>query len=272
LSGRRILLYTEQGLGDAIQFIRYAAPLRDAGATVLVASQPELVPLFATMDGVAAAVSREQPLPEYDVHASVMSLPRLLGTTVETVPQNVPYIAANSELAAMWAERLRTYSGFRVGLVWAGSRGHRNDRTRSMSLDDLAPLTAIPGCQFFSLQIGSGADQIERWRRCGRLVDLGPEAGTLESCAAAIAKLDLIISIDSAPAHLAGAMGRPVWVLLPYVADWRWLRNGEFTPWYPSMRLFRQGEPGDWQSVVNRVVWELSACGVIRTPQFRYGG
>ncbi|MBP2302746.1 tetratricopeptide repeat protein [Azospirillum picis] len=250
--GRTILLHDEQGLGDGIQFVRYAGTLNRLGARVVVACNDALVRLFATLDGVERVVGRSAPLPPHDAHAALMSLPHLLGTTLATVPAEVPYLRAEPELAERWGARLATLAGLRVGLVWAGNPDFGQDRQRSLPLPALLPLMEVEGVSFLGLQQGGGRRELNDWRDQlpPRFTDLGEEITDFADTAAILANLDLVISADTAVAHLAGALGRPVWTLLRDVGDWRWLDRGERTPWYPTMRLFRQDRPGSWDEVV----------------------
>ncbi|MFB3776007.1 MAG: tetratricopeptide repeat protein [Bryobacteraceae bacterium] len=246
LEGRTILLHAEQGLGDTIQFIRYADLVKRAGAAVVVECPARLAPLVATAPGVDRVVGAGTPLPEFDVHAPLMSLPRLVRTTLSSVPARVPYLAVEEERRQRWRERMAHERELRVGLAWKGNPLQPDDRFRSVSWETLAPLTAVSGVTWFSLQYGERPGPSQG----GPLVDLGPETEDLRDAAAAIEQLDLVISVDSAMAHLAGALGRPVWVLLAHLPDWRWLLGRQTTPWYPTARLFRQPRRGDWESVI----------------------
>ena len=265
LGGRTILLHAEQGLGDTIQFVRYAPLVAERGGRVLLACQPSLKRLLSRLDGVEAVLTGGDRLPTFDVQAPLMSLPYLLGTTVETIPAQIPYLGIDHELAARWAERLRDTPGLKVGLVWAGNPTNPHDRRRSMALANLAPLAAFAeqDVSLISLQKGPAGAEAATPPDGLRLIDLGPELTDLADTAALVAQLDLVISVDTAVAHLAGALGRPVWLLVSHVHDWRWLLGRNATPWYPSMRLFHQSRPGDWQSVVSSVCTALHAS--IRT-------
>ncbi|MBK8909326.1 MAG: tetratricopeptide repeat protein [Rhodospirillales bacterium] len=257
LCGRTILLHAEQGLGSAIQFVRYAAVVTGRGGRVVLECQKPLARLFASLRSqtnaaVAHLVIKGEPLPAFDVHAPLMSLPRLLGTRLETIPAAIPYLFAEEALAAEWGARLARCDGTRIGLAWAGNRRHHNDRNRSMPATALAPLAAMEGCATFSLQVGDAAADPNALP-AGSVIDLAPDLRDFADTAAVISQLDLVISVDTAVAHLAGALGRPVWMLVPHVSEWRWLTEREDTPWYPTMRLFRQRSPGDWDEVVRRV-------------------
>lgn len=253
LDGRRILLHDEQGLGDGIQFARYAPLLARRGAHVIVECNDTLVRLFATLPGVATVVGRSSPTPEHDVHAALMSLPHLLGTTLATVPAEVPYLTAEPSLVRIWRDRLGpARAGVRVGLVWAGNAGLPDDPKRSPGLEPLLPLLDLPGVAFVSLQKGGGRADLERLgdRLPTGFHDIGDALHNLADTAAVVAQLDLVISVDSAVAHLAGALGRPVWTILRAESEWRWMLERTDSPWYPTMRLFRQGRAGDWSDVV----------------------
>ena len=256
LDGRCILLHTEQGIGDAIQFIRYAPHLKAHGAARVVIEAPyPIAPLLAAAHGVDAVVARGTPLPPFDVHASLMSLPWLLGTTLETVPADVPYLgseprAVTSLIGSEPGER-------RIGIVWAGNPVHARDYLRSAPLDAFERLTSLAGTRFYSLQKGEAPELALRALGTDRIVDLAPHLDDFRDTAAAIQALDLVITVDTSVAHLAGALGVPTWLLLPYVPDFRWMLNRADTPWYPGMRLFRQAAPRDWDSVFREVTAAL---------------
>jgi tetratricopeptide (TPR) repeat protein len=250
--GRTVLLHQEQGAGDLIQFIRYAALLE--GAKVMVSCDERFIPLMRGARGVADAVSWTGQLPELDLEANVMSLPRILGSDFGRV--KVPYLEVDPERVAAWRERLSGEKRFRVGLVWGGNPANPVERRRGISLRRMAEILAISGVAFYALQQGPQRRELEE---AIGVVDLASECEQVTEAAAATMNLDLIISTDTMPAHLAGALGRPVWVLLHYMADWRWMVGHEESAWYPSMRLFRQAEPGEWGGVVSRVAEALRA-------------
>lgn len=264
LDGKTILLHAEQGLGDTIQFARYALLLAARGATVILEVQRELVRLLADLRGAAAVVARQSSLPAYDFHCPLMSLPLACGTTVATIPAAVPYIGpADAEIAA-WRGRLPA-GGRLIGLVWSGERSHDNDLNRSLPLATLAPLLDLPDVTFVSLQHEvRDQDAATLLGRSG-LIQAGVRFGDFADTAAAIACLDAVISVDTAVAHLAGAMGKPLFLLLPFAADFRWLRQRSDSPWYPSAQLLRQRQFGDWDSVVSELRQKL-----IR-PDMRWG-
>ncbi|MCU0893302.1 MAG: tetratricopeptide repeat protein [Rhodospirillales bacterium] len=258
LGGRTILIHAEQGLGSAIQFVRYAPVVAARGGRVILECQPPLARLFASLvGGVEAIVRKGEPLPAFEVQAPLMSLPRLFATTLTTIPNAVPYLAAEEGLRALWRQRLAQLPAPRVGLVWAGNPNHANDRNRSLPARLLAPLLACPGLSFVDLQVGAAAAERAELPE-GALAAPG-EVADFADTAAIVAELDMVISVDTAVAHLAGALAKPVWLLLPFVGEWRWLRERTDTPWYPTMRLFRQRSPGDWEGVVEAVREALEA-------------
>ena len=258
-AGKTLLLYAEQGLGDALQFARFVTPLSRAGARCLIHCPEALASLLATIPGAAAVYTSEASLPRFDAHLSLLSLPRVLGTTIETIPSKVPYIAAVPERRAAARTALEPFiAQLKVGLAWAGNRAHANDRKRSCPLAMLAPLFGAEGIAWFSLQKGDAAEELMRIPDAEKLIPLSPDAAFADT-AALISELDLVISVCTSIANVAGALGRPLWVMLPYVAEWRWLRDREDSPWYPTARLFRQTAPGDWSSVAARMAAELQA-------------
>ncbi|HZO44771.1 MAG TPA: tetratricopeptide repeat protein [Xanthobacteraceae bacterium] len=262
LARKTILVHAEQGLGDTIQFARYVPQLARAGAKVVLEVQKELVPLLSRVEGVASVVARGDALPAYDVHCPAGSLPLALRTEVATVPADVPYLAANEERVAKWRERIGHLPSPRIAVAWSGSADHANDRNRSISLERFAPVFAGTGGSIVSIQRELRGGDADALARLGNVTHVGDALADFDDTAAVMALADLVISVDTAVVHLAGAMGRPVWVLLPFQPDWRWRLDRDDTPWYPTMRLFRQPKPGDWDSVIARVRDELSR-GVI---------
>ncbi|MFZ1413348.1 MAG: tetratricopeptide repeat protein [Defluviicoccus sp.] len=269
LSRRTLFVHAEQGLGSAIQFVRYVCLIKGRGGRVVLECQPPLKRLFAgtfglahgsahgAADGpVAQVVAKgEGPLPAFDLQAPLMSLPHLLGTTLATIPAAVPYLSAPADACARWTERLADAPHPRVGLTWAGNRNHPNDRKRSLAATGLAPLVHAGHASFFSLQVGQ-AEGVAAFAP-GAVTDLAPALTDFAETAAVIAALDLVISVDTAVAHLAGALAKPCWLLLPQPAEWRWLEGRDDSPWYPTFRLFRQRVRGDWTDVVARVAAAL---------------
>ena len=250
LAGRRILLHQEQGFGDTIQFVRYAPTVKARGGTVVVECRPELARLIATAPGVDRVAIVGAAQPEVDLVAPILSLAAIFKTTLATIPAHVPYLA-KPEIHAF---RLAKPAGVRlaVGVVWAGRPTHGNDARRSMPFALLLELAARPDVRLYSLQ-KDGTSAIAEAGAQALVTDLGPRLGDFADTAAVLAELDLVITVDTAVAHLAGAMGRPVWVMLPHAPDWRWILGRDDTPWYPTMRLFRQATPGDWAGVVARI-------------------
>jgi tetratricopeptide (TPR) repeat protein len=260
VAGKTFLIHTEQGLGDTIQFVRYAPMLAARGARVIVECPPDLADLLRTVKGVAEVIARPKPLPPFDVHAAVLDLPRLFGTTLETVPADVPYVAADPTRADKWREELSSDvipRGPRVGLVWSGNPKHANDRNRSIPLREFEPLAALTNINFFNLQKGPAAGQMSDSTLTLKLIDHTAKLHDFADTAALISQLDLVIAVDTSVAHLAAALGKPVWVLLPKVADWRWMLERPDSPWYPTMRLVRQSTAGEWADVVGEVTAEL---------------
>jgi len=254
LTHRTILLHAEQGFGDTLQFIRYMSHVAARGGKVFVLCPPELRRLLQGTPGVEQWLSAGEPLPPIDVHCPLLSLPLAFGTTLQSIPHIVPYLKADAEGVEWWRKELADrHRHFKVGLVWAGNPRHQNHRNRSVSLAALAPLAQVQGVSFFSLQKGAAGLEAKNPRPELKLIDRTAELRDFADTAALIAQLDLVISVDTAVAHLAGAMGKPVWTLLPFVPDWRWLLEREDSPWYPTMRLFRQPSIGDWDSVIGRV-------------------
>jgi tetratricopeptide (TPR) repeat protein len=255
IAGRTILLYGEQGLGDTIQFSRFVPEVVARGGRVVLEVQRSLVRLLANLPGVAEAVAQGDDLPPFDLHCPLPSLPSVLGTALENLPVK-PYLAAGPELAVPWLQRVRAFPSLRVGLVWAGTTSLGADSRRSMAFAALRPLAEVRGVSFLSLQKDRAAGQMGRSEAL-RPYDFTDELIDFADTAALVEALDLVISIDTSVAHLAGALGKPVWVLLRFDADWRWLRDRDDCPWYPTARLFRQTAPGDWDGVVSRVAAAL---------------
>jgi tetratricopeptide (TPR) repeat protein len=257
IEGRTILLYGEQGVGDTIHFIRYAPLVRQRGAAVLVACSESVIPLFRTCHGVDRLVASERPLPDFDVYAPLASLPGIFGTTLANVPAPVPYLSADERLVESWGKRLTPApAGKKIGIAWQGSPGHPDDYRRSAPLSAFSPLAQLPGVRLFSLQRGAGSDQLQPVIHAWPITDLAEldqGAGAFMDTAAVMKNLDLVVTVDTAIAHLAGALAVPVYVALAYVADWRWLVDREDTPWYPTMRLFRQRQAGNWPDVFERI-------------------
>jgi tetratricopeptide (TPR) repeat protein len=249
LSGRRLLVYAEQGLGDALQFARYLPLLASEGARPILACDRRLVALLETLGPSVEIVPKDAPLPPYDFWVDQMSLPRLFATRADTIPAAGGYLAAPQARTDAWRTKLPP--GPKVGLVWAGNPEHSNDRRRSVPVETMRPVADLPGIRFVSLQVGPRAADVARFG--GGLVDVAPDLRDFADTAAVLANLDLLIAVDTSAAHLAGSLGVPVWILIPHAPDWRWLTGRDDTPWYGSARLFRQSAPGDWDGVISRV-------------------
>jgi len=244
-------------LGDAIQFIRYVPMVAQRGGKIIIECHAELQRLFQTMSEQCQIVVRGSPLPAFDLHCPLLSLPLVFGTTLENIPNTVPYLYADVREAKRWRRRLEDQLPImKIGLVWEGNL--KPNRNRAIRLSGLAPLGQVSGVRFYSLQKGEAAAQARTPPTGMELVDWTDELKDFADTAALIANLDLVITVDTAVAHLAGAMGKPVWTMLSFVADWRWLLQREDSPWYPTMRLFRQSVIGDWDSVIKRVVAALN--------------
>ncbi len=253
LAGKTILLHAEQGFGDTLQFIRYVRPVAERGATVIVACQKELLRLFSRLPRARQWLAEDQPLPAFDFHCPLLSLPWIFNTAVENIPPQDPPLSPPPEVSSAWRQKI-TDGEFKIGIAWAGSTGANKYARRPIPLRLLASLAEIPGVRLISLQKGPAAHEAAA---DARILDLTAGLGDFADTAALIEALDLVISVDSAVAHLAGAMNKPVWTMLAFAADWRWGQAGEQSAWYPSMRLFRQGIPGDWHSVADRIKAEL---------------
>ncbi len=263
LGGRTLLIHSDQGFGDTIQLIRFLplATERAGAGKVVVEVQPALARLLRRTVAGAAVVARGEALPPFDLQVPMMSLPGVFGTTLETIPGGIPYLAADAARSVAWRQRLAALPGLKVGLVWAGNsllgQDMYLDRKRSLPLSALAPLAAVPGVSFVSLQKGGPAVQAKTPPAGMVLHDVTAELADFDDTAALVEALDLVISVDTAVAHLAGALGKPVWLLNRFNTCWRWLLDRSDSPWYPTMRLFRQATPGDWSHVAAAVRADL---------------
>jgi hypothetical protein len=267
LAGRTILLHAEQGFGDTLQFVRYAGLVAALGATVLLEVQAPLKSLLSGTAGVAHIFARCERLPRFDLHCPLMSLPLAFGTVLDTIPADVPYVLAPADRVAQWRARLGEPRSLRVGVVWAGSAVHKNDHNRSIALERFRSLLSAPGITFVSLQRELGAAEAARLNGHANVIALGGELRDFADTAAVASLLDVVVSADTAMVHLAGALGRPVWALLPFSPDFRWLLDRQDSPWYPTARLFRQPRFGDWESVLARVRDELETPGRAGPPR-----
>ena len=258
IRGRTIFIYGEQGFGDNLQFARYVPMLAKRGARVILGCRPELLRLFKGCLDVEKLISTADPVPTFDCHCPVASLPLAFATELNSIPASVPYLKADPALVQAWAEKLGPrHADLRIGLAWAGNPDFQDDRRRSLTLTQLSPLADAHNVIFYSLQKGHAASQLATPPRGMKINDLGCELTDFADTAAAMSSLDLIVTTDTSVAHLAGALGLPVWVMLQYVPAWRWLIDREDSPWYPTMKLFRQRVFGDWAEVIDRVAKSL---------------
>jgi tetratricopeptide (TPR) repeat protein len=265
LDGRRLLVFAEQGFGDSLQFVRFVPQAMALGARVTLLVEPALVRLFAASLPGVEVVSRLPESEAFDRQAAMLCLPRLLGVTLDTIPAAMPYLVADPDTSAVWARRLAGLPGRKVGLVWAGASRREHpaaaaiDARRSLTLAQLAPLAAARGVQFVSLQVGEPAGEAQDPPTGLRLVDWTGELADFADTAALVAGLDLVVTVDTSVAHLAGALGRPVWILSRFDGCWRWLEHRDDSPWYPTARLFRQPAPGDWATPIAELAAALDA-------------
>ncbi len=248
-----LFLHAEQGFGDAIMYARFLPEVRRRASRVILECRPELKTFFTHCAVADVVIAYDETIPPFDYFSSVASLPGIFGTVLDTIPHETPYlkISATEILPPAPAGLLK------VGVVWAGNPLHHNDAARSMRFEDFAPILLVPGVAFYSLQLPVRAQDEAGFRSLANVVEVSGRFKSFLETAAIVAQLDLVIAVDTAMAHLAGALGRPVWTLLPFAPDWRWMLNREDTPWYPNMRLFRQKQRGEWQPVVARVAEEL---------------
>ncbi len=252
---RTLLVLAEEGHGDSIHFMRYLPAVAARGGNLVVAVHRPLIELTRRLVPKAEVVAIEAPRPSFDVWCPLMSLPRVFGTTLETVPTAVPYLSVDPAVAERWRGRLAGSRGLKVGLVWSGALGYGNNRRRAIPAERLAPLLQMEGVSWFSLQVGQPAADLARLP--AGIVDLSRELADFTETAGALLGLDLLITTDTSVPHLAGAPARPVWVMLAFVPDWRWMLDRDTSPWYPTMRLFRQPAQGAWDDVVRRIGVEL---------------
>ena len=250
---KTILIHSEQGYGDTIQMARFAKTLAARGARVLVETDATLAALLRTVDGITQVIVHGETLPRFDLHIPMLSLPAACGVAVLRDIPTAPYIAASDGPPVALSPRRA--GEMRVGLVWAGRPTHKNDRNRSLEVARLAPLALIPNVKLFSLQIGAAPNDLAH---LPGIVDLAPLLTDFAATARILDQLDLVIAVDTAVAHLAGAMGKDAWVMLPFAPDWRWLQAGATAPWYPSLRLYRQPKIGDWASVIEKITADLA--------------
>jgi hypothetical protein len=257
LHGKTVLLLHEQGLGDALQFVRYAPLVAALGARVLLAVPSPLKLLMASLPGDPLVLTDGQPVPDFDLYCPLMSLPLAFGTELATVPASIPYLRPYQERLDKWRARLPDNGRLRIGLCWAGSKGHMNDRSRSIPLQHFARLLSVPGLDFISVQKDVSDADAAILRERG-VAQLGRDFEDFCDTAAVVAMLDLVITVDTSVAHLAGAMGNAVALLVAFSPDWRWMLNRTDSPWYPTVRLFRQTSIGDWDGALARLRQELA--------------
>jgi tetratricopeptide (TPR) repeat protein len=260
--GKRLFVHYEQGLGDNIQFVRYLPMIKARGGTVIFETLRPLIALLQDFPGADQVVENRadgKPSVDFDVYTSLLDMPNIFGTTLETIPAEIPYIHAETAKAQYWRNKLAG-PFFKVGIVWAGSPTHGNDRYRSCKLKDFAPVAKVDGFRLYGLQKGVAAAQMDEMAEVLPIVNISKEFEDFTDTAAAIENLDLVISVDTSVLHLAGAMGKPAWALLPYAPEWRWMLNRQDSPWYPTMRLFRQSQWSHWEPVFEQVAAELQAA------------
>lgn len=256
LPGGRLLLFAEQGAGDTIQFARYLPLVQRRAPDLMVTAAPALIRLLQWMPGSIEVIPADRESPSFDLQCPLLSLPYVMGTEQSTIPDPASF-AIPAEVSRKWQARLDGEPGLKVGVVWAGDPGHANDRNRSVPLKMMTGLFGVPGVRWFSLQVGAAAGERRAAGLPDAIEDLSTELTDYAETAAAISRMDLVITVDTAVAHLAGTLGMPVWVMIPFAPDWRWQLEREDSPWYPSMRLFRQKRAGDWEGVVREIVGEL---------------
>ncbi len=257
LNGARILLHAEQGLGDTLQFLRYVPMVVATGARVLLDVPKEIRRLAAEIEGISNVLATGDSLPEFEWQCPLMSLPLAFQTTLDSIPARAPYLRVPEEARQTAEKRSWPESGLRVGLVWAATTHQFEDSDRSIPVNLFEPILSSPGIHFFSLQVGPPAKQLESLRNS--VTDLREAIADLADTAALIESLDLVITVDTSVAHLAGALAKPTWILLPFSSEWRWLTNRSDSPWYPTVRLFRQHQPRNWHSVLEQVLVEIEA-------------
>jgi tetratricopeptide (TPR) repeat protein len=258
IAGQTVFIYAEQGLGDEIQFIRYVPLVVQLGANVVIECHKELYGLLQSIEGIKHLIVQGEQLPEFDIQCPLLTLPLVFNTTLENIPTKVPYLSVNPILTQKWKDKIQQdNSKLKVGLVWQGNPKHKNDMNRSIPFNYFSPFSKFTDITFYSLQKGKGSEQSKNLPVGIKFIDLTEEINDFSDTAALIENLDLTISVDTSVVHLAGALGKPIWTLLPFSPDWRWMLTRKDSPWYPTMRLFRQPSPGDWNSVIKKVAEEL---------------
>jgi tetratricopeptide (TPR) repeat protein len=258
LEGKTILLCREQGFGDNIQFVRYAGLLKNMGATVVVVCQQPLKSIFKTVAGIDKLLTENDTIPYCDCYIHMLSLPFLFGTTLDNIPNNVPYLYPDKTQRREILKKTSVIEAFKVGIVWRGNSSHKNDENRSINPNKLAEILDIDSCIFINLQKDSTEDELAAFVGRKNFIDFSHTLTDFSDTATIISKLDLIISVDTSIAHLSGALGVATWIMLPFSPDWRWLRGRDDTPWYPSVSLFRQSTPKGWDKVIKMIKEELT--------------
>ena len=257
--GKTLLVQAEQGFGDSMQFVRYLPMVKERGGRVILAEKPELIGLFRNLEGIDDLVDTGKVAKgniKYDLYVTLLSLPAIFGTKTDSIPARIPYLSAEASKIAYWHDKIKT-DAFKIGIVWAGNPTHGNDHNRSCTLNNFIQLAKIKNVTLFSLQKGSAVEQMNNWHEDLELINLGQEFEDFTDTAGAIENMDMIISVDTAVMHLAGAMGKPALGLIPYEPDWRWMLNRQDSPWYPTIRLFRQKQHGNWDGVFQRAAEQL---------------
>ena len=253
--GKTLLVQAEQGFGDSIQFVRYLPMVKERGGTVILAEKPELIGLFRNLEGIDDLVDTRKVAEgniKYDLYVTLLSLPAIFGTKIDSIPARIPYLSAEASKIAFWHDKTKT-DAFKIGIVWAGNPTHANDHNRSCTLKNFTRLAKIENVTLFSLQKDSAIEQLNNWPEDLELIDFGQKFEDFTDTAAAIENMDMTISVDTAVIHLAGAMGKTAWLLIPYEPDWRWMLNRQDCSWYPTIKLFRQKEYGNWEELFHRV-------------------
>ena len=257
VQGKKLLIYAEQGFGDVIQFCRYLPQLHELGADLIVEVPKRLVTLISTLKCPMSVFAKGAQLPTFDTYCPMMSLPHIFKTTVETIPAETPYLFSDAEKVQRWQEKLGSKDRLRIGLVWSGSKSHKDDFIRSIALERLLPITNLPSMELHSLQKEYQQADFEILKQYPEIRQHQDEFGDFSDTAALIECMDLVVSVDTSVAHAAGAMGKPVWILLPFSPDYRWMLDRRDTPWYPTAKLYRQPHFDDWQSVITMVQQDL---------------
>ena len=258
--GKTLLIHDEQGYGDTLMFVRYIPLVKKLGGKIVFVSRKPLFNLLKHMPGIDVLMERSNdPMdyPGFDFYVFLLSLPKIFNTRLETIPADIPYITADPNIRIELKNKIETPCVFKAGLVWAGQPKHRNDRNRSIPLEQFKPLLEMKDIGFVGLQKGERSGDVNHLVLKDSFLNIGEACLDFSDTGSVILNLDLVITIDTSVAHLAGAMGKEVWVLLPFNNDWRWLENTDQSPWYPTMTLFRQTRPGDWESVIKDIKEKL---------------